>query len=51
MAGRKKQAPPGYADNYPERAEQCKRDADYTCQQCGAKHRTVAFSQEGQLYT
>jgi hypothetical protein len=50
MAGHKKQAPPGYAANYPERAEQCKRDAGYTCQQCGAKHRTVAVSKNGESY-
>jgi hypothetical protein len=50
MAGRKKQAPSGYAYNYPERAEQCKREANYICQQCGAKHRTVALSKTGEPY-
>lgn len=46
----RKAPPPGYAENYPERAEECKRQAHYTCQHCGAKHRTVATSLEGEPY-
>lgn len=46
----RKAPPPGYAENYPERAEDCKRKANYTCQRCGAKHRTVAKSKAGELF-